>query len=325
MKKFLKLFFAITMALSVSVTPVAAKSAEGKSNVSTSQKETKEKVIKEKETKEKETESAIKKTNDSASSQKTELNSQTDKKVFKNELNEQKKELQQEKASLNQQLEELKLKYESLIASGDTEGAKSVLENINALNQQIQEVQAQMKETINERYMLVKTMYTDEELAEFTNAKELISKMYADAEVLSAGSVTINNNLIKFDTPAYIKNGVTLVPLRAISEALGGEVSWDGETQTIVIKNGDTVVQITANSTTATVNGESVKISAPPTKNCGRTYVPLRFLAETLGFNTEWDSENEQIEIRDDIEAPSKEESTNDSVETSPEVASVQE
>ncbi|WP_312044843.1 stalk domain-containing protein [Anaerotignum sp.] len=325
MKKFLKLFFAITMALSVSVTPVAAKSTEGKSNVSTSQKETKEKVTKEKETKEKETESAIKKTNDSASSQKTELNSQTDKKVFKNELNEQKKELQQEKASLNQQLEELKLKYESLIASGDTEGAKSVLENINALNQQIQEVQAQMKETINERYMLVKTMYTDEELAEFTNAKELISKMYADAEVLSAGSVTINNNLIKFDTPAYIKNGVTLVPLRAISEALGGEVSWDGETQTIVIKNGDTVVQITANSTTATVNGESVKISAPPTKNCGRTYVPLRFLAETLGFNTEWDSENEQIEIRDDIEAPSKEESTNDSVETSPEVASVQE
>ncbi|KAF5062096.1 hypothetical protein DSECCO2_308490 [anaerobic digester metagenome] len=324
MKKFLKLFFAITMALSVSVTPVAAKSAEGKSNVSTSQKETKEKV-----TKEKETESAIKKTNDSASSQKTELNSQTnsqtDKKVFKNELNEQKKELQQEKASLNQQLEELKLKYESLIASGDTEGAKSVLENINALNQQIQDVQGQMKETINERYMLVKTMYTDEELAEFTNAKELISKMYADAEVLSAGSVTINNNLIKFDTPAYIKNGVTLVPLRAISEALGGDVSWAGETQTIVIKNGDTVVQITANSTTATVNGESVKISAPPTKNCGRTYVPLRFLAETLGFNTEWDSENEQIEIRDDIEAPTQEESTNDSVETSSEVASVQE
>ncbi len=325
MKKFLKLFFAITMALSMSVTPVAAKSTEGKSNVSTSQKETKEKVTKEKETKEKETASAIKETNDSASSQKTELDSQTDKKVFKNELNEQKKELQQEKASLNQQLEELKLKYESLVASGDTEGAKSVLENINALNQQIQEVQAQMKETINERYMLVKTMYTDEELAEFTNAKELISKMYADAEVLSAGSVTINNNLIKFDTPAYIKNGVTLVPLRAISEALGGEVSWDGETQTIVIKNGDTVVQITANSTIATVNGESVKISAPPTKNCGRTYVPLRFLAETLGFNTEWDSENEQIEIRDDIEAPTQEESTNDSVETSPEVASVQE
>ncbi|AMJ40245.1 stalk domain-containing protein [Anaerotignum propionicum] len=315
MKKNLKLFFAITVAMSVSVTPVAAKPAEGKSNVSASQKETKEKEIS----------SAINETDDAkASSQKTEVNSQANKKTFRNELNEQKKDLQQEKISLNQQLDDLKLKYENLIASGDAEGAKSVLENITALNQQIQDMNAQIKQTINERYMLVKTMYTNEELAEFSNAKELISKMYADAEVLSAGSVTINNNLIKFDTPAYIKNGVTLVPLRAISEALGGEVSWDAETQTVVIKNGDTVVQITANSTTATVNGETVKISAPPTKNCGRTYVPLRFLAEALGFNTEWDSENEQIAISDDVETPVQEESTNDSVSTSDEVASVQ-
>lgn len=277
MKKSLKLFFAITVAMSVSVTPVAAKPAEGKSNVSASQKETKDKEIS----------SAINETDDAkASSQKTEVNSQVNsqanKKTFRNELNEQKKDLQQEKISLNQQLDDLKLKYENLIASGDAEGAKSVLENITALNQQIQDMNAQIKQTINERYMLVKTMYTNEELAEFSNAKELISKMYAGAEVLSAGSVTINNNLIKFDTPAYIKNGVTLVPLRAISEALGGEVSWDAETQTVVIKNGDTVVQITANSTTATVNGETVKISAPPTKNCGRTYVPLRFLAEAF-------------------------------------------
>lgn len=319
MKKSLKLFFAITVAMSVSVTPVAAKPAEGKSNVSASQKETKEK----------ETSSAINETDDAkASSQKTEVNSQANsqanKKTFRNELNEQKKDLQQEKISLNQQLDDLKLKYENLIASGDAEGAKAVLENITALNQQIQDMNAQIKQTINERYMLVKTMYTNEELAEFSNAKELISKMYADAEVLSAGSVTINNNLIKFDTPAYIKNGVTLVPLRAISEALGGEVSWDAETQTVVIKNGDTVVQITANSTTATVNGETVKISAPPTKNCGRTYVPLRFLAEALGLNTEWDSENEQIAISDDVETPVQEESTNDSVSTSDEVASVQ-
>lgn len=297
MKKGLSLLFAMTLALSVSFTPVAAKTGNGKSNVSASQKETNgnganssaDDSVEESESQE-------------TSSQKT--NNQGNKKVFKDELNEKKKELQQEKSSLNQQLENLQSQYETMLAAGDEEAAEAVLESIKALNDQIQGIQAQIKETINERYMVVKTMYTDEELAQFTSAADLISQMYADAEVLSAGSVIVNNNLIKFDTPAYIKNGVTLVPLRAISEELGGEVSWDEETQTVTITNGDTVVQITANSTTAIVNGETVEISVPATENCGRTYIPLRFLADALGFNTEWDGENEIIDINDGTETP---------------------
>ncbi|WMI82232.1 copper amine oxidase N-terminal domain-containing protein [Anaerotignum sp. MB30-C6] len=320
MKKGLTLFFAFTLALTVTVTPVAAKPGNGNSNVSSSEKETKGNETKGNETKGNETKGNETKGNEAKGNessqastdgsmdlsgnadQKTKTDGQANKKVFKDELNEQKKALQKEKSSLNQQLEDLQLQYENMLASGDEAGAASMLDSINALNEQIQGVQAQIKETINERYMVVKTMYTDEELAEFTSAKDLISQMYADAEVLSAGSVTINNNLIKFDAPAYIKNGVTLVPFRAISEELGGEVSWNAETQTVTITNGDTVVQITANSTTGTVNGETIEIGVPATKTCGKTYVPLRFLAEALGLNTEWDSENDLIDISDNTE-----------------------
>ncbi len=317
MKKGLSLLFALTLALSVSVTPVAAKTGNGKSGGSSSQKEESKgngtTSVSEDDSEETDNSKA---SNQKASKEKTESESQSNKKVFKDELNEQKKELQQEKRTLNQQLEELQLQYEAMVAAGDEEGATSLLESINVLNEQIQGVQAQIKETINERYMVVKTMYTDEELAEFSNVQDLISQMYADAEVLSAGSVTINNNLIKFDTPAYIKNGVTLVPLRAISEELGGEVSWDEETQTVTITNGDTVVQITANSTTGIVNGEAIEISVPATKTCGRTYVPLRFLAEALGLTTEWDSENDLIEISDGAETPVEDVSENDGTDT---------
>ncbi|MDD4843748.1 MAG: stalk domain-containing protein [Anaerotignum sp.] len=328
MKKGLRLFFAISLVLSMSVTPVAAKSSNGNSGVSSSQKETKGNENSDVSSSQKETkgngvtsastdDSTAESDNSEISSQKTKSNSQESKKVFKDELNEQKKELQQEKSALNQQLEALQLQYETMLASGDEAGAAAALESMNEVNAQVQGVQAQIKETINQRYMVVKTMYTDEELAEFSNAKELIAQMYADAEVLSAGSVTINNNLIKFDTPAYIKNGVTLVPLRAISEELGGEVSWDAETQTVSITNGETVVQITKNSTICKVNGESVEISVPATENSGRTYVPLRFLSEALGFNTEWDNENDLIEISDGTET-----SEDVSTETVPEETS---
>ena len=231
MKKGLRLFFVISLMLSMSVTPVAAKPGNGNSSVSSSQKETKGNGNADVSSSQKETkgngaagattnDSTAESDNSEASSQKTKSNSQESKKGFKDELNEQKKELQQEKSGLNQQLEELQLQYETMLASGDEEGAAAILESMDGLNEQIQGVQAQIKETINQRYMVVKTMYTDEELAEFSNAKELISQMYADAEVLSAGSVTINNNLIKFDTPAYIKKGVTLVPLRALYRIL---------------------------------------------------------------------------------------------------------
>ena len=37
------------------------------------------------------------------------------------------------------------------------------------------------------------------------------------------------------DTPPIIVNNRTLVPLRAISEAFGSDVQWDGETKTVII------------------------------------------------------------------------------------------
>lgn len=40
---------------------------------------------------------------------------------------------------------------------------------------------------------------------------------------------------VTLDVPSVAENGRTLVPVRAVSEALDMEVSWDSETQTVVI------------------------------------------------------------------------------------------
>jgi len=66
-------------------------------------------------------------------------------------------------------------------------------------------------------------------------------------------SVLLNGNTLDFDVPPQIINDCTMVPMRQIFGALGAEVSWDGETKTIISKKGATTVILTVDSTNATV------------------------------------------------------------------------
>lgn len=308
MKKSFSLLLAVILVLSLLVLPAAAKGNSGKSSSPSASAKVAEKTPEADSSAEAASGKTAKTPNEKSRKPETQ-------KEFKTELNAQKKELQQQKSDLNQQKETLQAQYEALLASGDTEGAASLLKSIQDLDQQIQATQAQIKEMINERFMVAKTLYTDEELAQFSNASDLIAQMYADAEVLQAGSVTINNQIIKFDTPAYIKNDTILVPLRAIAEKAGGDVTWDSETQTVSITKDDTVIEITPNSMTAMVNGEPVEMNLPATVTCGRTYMPLQILAKALDLVAEQDGENGTVDIEDgtaDDSADSADTSTED-------------
>ena len=89
-----------------------------------------------------------------------------------------------------------------------------------------------------------------------------------------------------------IVEGRFLVPMRGIFEGLGAEVGWDGETRTVTGKRGAISVQLTIDSTLATVNGETVELDVPAMIINGRTFVPTRFVSESLGAGVSWDGAN---------------------------------
>ncbi len=103
-------------------------------------------------------------------------------------------------------------------------------------------------------------------------------------------------------TNPVIKSGRTLVPIRAIIEALGGTVEWEEKTKAINIRLGSSYIKLQIGNTLAYVNGEykqmdSQNSSVKPEIINGRTMLPLRFVTENLGCDVQWDGTTKTITI----------------------------
>ena len=198
--------------------------------------------------------------------------------------------------------ETLKEQYEALMESGDEAGAALLISELDALKVQFVEAKVAMREIMEQRKLIARSEYTVEEMATFDAAVESITSDAEVSKVLSVGSVFVKKNLIKFDTPAYIKGGRTVVPVRAITEGLGAEVSFNPETFEVTIVKGDTTIILSIGSNVAIVNGVSVELDSQSEITNSRTYVPIRFIAETFGLTVDWDAETETIDIEESVE-----------------------
>ncbi len=111
-------------------------------------------------------------------------------------------------------------------------------------------------------------------------------------------SVRLDGKKVYFDQLPTIVNDRTLVPLRAIFEALNAEVEWNGAIRTVTATKGDTVVVLTIDSTTPTVNGETQTLDAPAMIINSRTMVPARFVAQSFGADVDWDGTTRTVIIK---------------------------
>ncbi|HOV24879.1 MAG TPA: copper amine oxidase N-terminal domain-containing protein [Pseudobacteroides sp.] len=108
------------------------------------------------------------------------------------------------------------------------------------------------------------------------------------------------------DAPPVIKNGRTLVPVRAISDGLKANVSWNPKTQTVTITRPvyndvygvkNMTVEIVIGASTIKVDGANVPAEVPASIINGRTFVPLRLIGEIFKMNFDWDSESKTVII----------------------------
>ena len=104
---------------------------------------------------------------------------------------------------------------------------------------------------------------------------------------IGATEMYANDQAIALDVPAYISNGYTMLPVRAVTEALSdvAVVRWDDPTHTVTISFGERVVKMTVGSNVMVVNGVEVPMQAQCEITGERAFIPLRDMGYALGLN----------------------------------------
>lgn len=110
-------------------------------------------------------------------------------------------------------------------------------------------------------------------------------------------SITIDGNTVETDAPAQIVDGRTLVPLRAIFEALGAEVNWNGAEKMITARKADIEINMKIDEKSYMINSEEMGLDVAPMIIDGRTMVPIRAVSESFGCDVKWDSEKREVSI----------------------------
>ena len=116
-----------------------------------------------------------------------------------------------------------------------------------------------------------------------------------------AVKVTVNGDAVVFvGTQPRMVNGRVMVPLRGVFEPMGAVLNWDAAEQKASATRADKTVECWIGKAFANVDGEQVKLDAPPVLINGRTLVPLRFISEALGADVRWDKAASTVIIRID-------------------------
>ena len=108
---------------------------------------------------------------------------------------------------------------------------------------------------------------------------------------------SINGEAKKMDAKPFIKNDRTLVPLRFIVEAIGGEVNWDNDNRLVTVNSKGKTIELPIDSKTIKIDGKDVNIDQAAIIKGDRTFVPIRFIAENLDMVVNYINDTREIEI----------------------------
>ena len=136
-----------------------------------------------------------------------------------------------------------------------------------------------------------------------SSANKTVITLQPDNPYMTVNGVKKEIDLGRGTKPVIIpKWGRTVVPIRAIVEALGGTISWEGTERKVTIDFNNTTIELWIDKPQAKVNGV-MKWIDPKNHNVKpiivnkRTMLPLRFVAESLGCTVDWNPDTKTITI----------------------------
>lgn len=115
---------------------------------------------------------------------------------------------------------------------------------------------------------------------------------------LNSKTLKINDKTTNMDTTPMLWKNTTYIPLRFLSEGIGATVKWDKKAQQVTVMAGNDTLKFWVNNNVMEVNGMKKNVGATVFVNKdGRTQVPLRFIAELLGWDVKWAQKDGSITL----------------------------
>lgn len=138
--------------------------------------------------------------------------------------------------------------------------------------------------------------------------KDAFEELQSEKYVMQIGSKTIKSlkgkteSVKELDVAPYIVNGSTMIPLRGLLEEMGAKITWNGENETVIIDNGQNIITLQIWNYLVYVEGTrygSLRYTLlnPPIISESRTFIPIRFISEQLGYNVTWDGQTQTVTI----------------------------
>ena len=105
--------------------------------------------------------------------------------------------------------------------------------------------------------------------------------------------VIIKGNLLEMEEEPILKEDRTYIPIRYFAEALDYKVEWIEEDRTAKLTNSENTILIPIGMKEVSLNGKKVMLDEKSFIEKGRTYIPLRAVAQLLSQNVQWDQKNQ--------------------------------
>lgn len=116
----------------------------------------------------------------------------------------------------------------------------------------------------------------------------------------------VDGKAVVCDVPPVIRNDRTMVPARALLEALGAKVGWNAIKRQVIASYGSKRIILVIDSNVAYVDSVVKILDSVPIILNDRTLVPARFVSESLNFDVKWDDKTRTVHINTPVKEPEK-------------------
>lgn len=114
---------------------------------------------------------------------------------------------------------------------------------------------------------------------------------------VGAKTLLTNGQSSTMDVSPVVRNGVTYLPVKYITDAFGGTSGWEAKTGSISVLRGDQLLVLNLNKKDYVLNGKRKTSDSATISVSNRTLVPVRLVSEQLGLHVKWEQETKTVTI----------------------------